>query len=75
MTLEEAIKPTAFMNQDVLDTLQPKDCFLAFTNTDIHHQVPLFTWEQVKKMLYLSNESYFDAQDFIDQIEYNVKVV
>jgi hypothetical protein len=73
MTLEEAIKPTAFMKQDVLDTLHPQDCFFAFARSDKYAQVPLFTLEQVKKMLYLSNESYFDAQDFIDQIEYNVK--
>lgn len=73
MNIGQATKPTAFMKQDVLDTLHHQDCFFAFVTSNKHAQVPLFTWEQVKKMLYGSNESYFDAQDFIDDVEAKLK--
>lgn len=67
MKYEEAIKPTAFMKQDVLDKLQADDCILAFATENEYVRVPLFTLDQVKKMLYLSNASYFDAEDFINE--------
>lgn len=69
MKYEEAIKPTAFMKQDVLDTLHPQDCFLAFATCDNNHytKVPLFTLDQVKAIIRHSNISTFDAEDFIGE--------
>lgn len=67
MKYEQAIKPTAFMKQEVLDTLHPSDCFFAFATSDKHAQVPLFTLEQVKSMIRFSNVSPFDAEDFISE--------
>lgn len=65
MNYEQAIKPTAFMKQDVLDKLHPQDCFFAFATADNHAKVPLFTLDQVKAMIRHSNISTFDAEDFI----------
>lgn len=67
MNYEQAIKPTAFMKQDVIDTLHPQDCFFAFATSTKHAKVPLFTLDQVKAMIHHSNQSTFDAQDFIDE--------
>lgn len=67
MQYEQAIKPTAFMKQDVLDTRHPQDCFFAFATADKHAQVPLFTLDQVKALILHSNHSQYDAQDFIDE--------
>lgn len=67
MLYEQAIKPTAFMKQDVLDTLHPQDCFFAFATADKHATVPLFTLDQVKAMIRHSNQSSFDAEDFIEE--------
>lgn len=67
MNYEQSIKPTEFMKQEVLDTLHPQDCFFAFATSDNNYSVPLFTLDQVKAMILHSNESVFDAQDFIDE--------
>lgn len=67
MEYEQAIKPIAFMDQDVLNNLHPSDCFFAFATSDEIVQVPLFTLEQVKAMIRLSNISPFDAEDFISE--------
>lgn len=67
MLYEQAIKPTAFMKQDVLDTLHPQDMFFATATEDKHFKVPLFTLDQVKALIRHSNHSQYDAQDFIDE--------
>lgn len=66
MNYEQAIKPTAFMKQDVLDTLHPQDCFFAFASSK-YAQVPLFTLDQVKALILHSAHDTFAAQDFIDE--------
>lgn len=65
------LKPIAYMKPSVLETLQSQDCFFAFADKDKHATVPLFTWEQVKEMLHESNESRFDAEDYINYAEEN----
>lgn len=67
MNYEQAIKPTAFMKQDVLDTLHDQDCFFAFATESNHAKVPLFTLDQVKAMIRNSNQSSFDAEEFINE--------
>lgn len=67
MKYEEAIKPTAFMKQDVLDTLQADDCILAFATENEYVRVPLFTLDQVIALILHSNHSQHDAQDFINE--------
>lgn len=67
MQYEKAIKPTAFMKQDVLDTLHPQDCFFAFATAAKQVTVPLFTLDQVKALIRHSNQSTFDAEDFIEE--------
>lgn len=67
MQYEQAIKPVAFMRQDVLDTLEPDDCILAFATANEYVQVPLFTLDQVKAMIQHSHQSQQDANDFIDE--------
>jgi hypothetical protein len=63
------LKATAYMKPDVLEILRPQDCFFAFATKDKHATVPLFTWEQVKVFMRESNESKFDAEDYIDYIQ------
>ena len=75
MNYEQTIKPTAFMKQDVLDTLHPQDCFFVFATADQYAQVPLFTWDLVKKILLDSNESRFDAESYIGFIESQLEVI
>lgn len=72
MNIDQAKKPTAFMKQDVLDTLHHQDCFFAFATRDKHAQVPLFTWEQVKTIIIQSNE-YHDPAYLIQDIEESFK--
>lgn len=67
MNYEKAIKPTAFMKQDVLDTLHSQDCFFAFGGASLHATVPLFTLDQVKALIHHSNQSTFDSEDFIEE--------
>lgn len=67
MNYEQAIKPTAFMKQDVLDTLHPQDMFFATATNDKHFKVPLFTLDQVIALIHHSNPSTFDAEDFIEE--------
>jgi hypothetical protein len=67
MNYEQAIKPTAFMNQDALETMYPYDCFFAFAEPTNQASVPLFTLDQVKAMIRHSNLSTYDAEDFIDE--------
>lgn len=67
MNYEQAIKPTAFMKQDVLDTLQADDCILAFATENEYVRVPLFTLDQVIALIRHSNQSTFDAEDFIGE--------
>lgn len=62
------LKATAYMKEK----LQATDCIVGFSVTTtkrLNNVVPLFTWEQVKVMLRESNESKFDADDYIDFAE------
>lgn len=67
MNYEKAIKPTAFMKQEVFDTLHSWDCFFSFATPDKYTTVPLFTLDQVKAMIRHSNLSMYDADDFINE--------
>lgn len=61
-------KPTAYMKE----RLQATDCIVGFNVTKtrrLDNVVPLFTWEQVKVMLRESNESKFDAEDYIGYLQ------
>lgn len=66
------LKPTAFMKQDVLDTLHAQDCFFAFASKGKNVDVPLFTWEQVKSMI-LKSKEYHDPAYLIQDIEESLK--
>lgn len=62
------MKPVLYVKQEVLDTLHPRDCCYAFATADKHYLTPLFTLDQVKKMLIDSNQSMFDAQEYINEV-------